>query len=173
VPFAGDNRGAFLIPDVEDEVLVVFLGNDPRHPVVVGGLWNGATRVPEQPAGDRIDRWTLTGKAGTRIAIVEEGSGREMVEVETPNGVRATLTDSDGGAIRLEAAGTTVTIDNQGVEILSPGKLSVSAAEISMTAGQVKVQSALADFSGVVNCQVVQTPSVLSSSYTPGVGNVW
>jgi uncharacterized protein involved in type VI secretion and phage assembly len=93
VPFAGDNRGAFLIPDVGDEVLIVFLGSDPRHPVVVGGLWNGETSVPEEIGGDHIDRWTITGKAGTRIAILEPSSGQESVEIETPGGVTAVLTD--------------------------------------------------------------------------------
>lgn len=173
VPFAGDNRGAFLIPDVGDEVLVLFVGNDPRHPVVVGGLWNGSTGVPEQIGGDRIDRWTITGKAGTRVAIVEAGGGQEMVEIETPGGVTATLTDASGGSIRLEAAGSTLTIDSQGVSIQTGGKLSVSASQIDMTAGQVKAQTALADFTGVVKCQVLQTPSVVSSSYTPGAGNIW
>ena len=41
VPFAGGKRGAFFIPDVGDEVLVVLLSGDPRFPVVVGSLWNG------------------------------------------------------------------------------------------------------------------------------------
>ena len=29
-PFAGDDRGTFFMPDVEDEVLVVFAGGDAR-----------------------------------------------------------------------------------------------------------------------------------------------
>lgn len=173
VPFAGDNRGAFLIPDVDEEVLVFFLGNDPRHPVVIGALWNGSTSVPEQIGGDRIDRWTITGKAGTRVAIVEEASGREMVEIETPGGVSATLTDARGGSITLQAAGSTVTIDSQGVRIQTGGKFEVNASQINQTAGQVKVNTALADFSNVVKAQVFQTPSVISSSYTPGAGSIW
>src|SRR4029434_8606413 len=73
VPFAGKNRGAFMWPDVGDEVLGRFMKRDPRMPVVVGGLWNGNAGPPETlgGSGDRIDRWTIVGKAGTRIAIVE------------------------------------------------------------------------------------------------------
>jgi len=44
VPFSGNNRGAFFIPDVGDEVLVVYLAGDARFPVVLGGLWNGTIR---------------------------------------------------------------------------------------------------------------------------------
>ena len=36
VPFAGDNRGAFMIPDVGDEVLVVFTNGDTRFPWQIG-----------------------------------------------------------------------------------------------------------------------------------------
>lgn len=173
VPFAGDNRGAFLIPDVGDEVLVLFIGNDPRHPVVVGGLWNGATAVPEELGGDRVDRWSFTGKAGTRIAIVEEGSGQEKVEIETPGGVSATLTDASGGSITLQAAGSTVTMNTQGVSIQTGGKFSVNASQIDMTAGQVKVNTGLATFSLAVKCEMLTATTVMSKTYTPGAGNVW
>ncbi|HYV24494.1 MAG TPA: phage baseplate assembly protein V, partial [Pyrinomonadaceae bacterium] len=35
----GNNRGSWFIPDVNDEVLVVFEGGDPRRPYVIGALW--------------------------------------------------------------------------------------------------------------------------------------
>jgi len=41
-PFAGQDRGAFFMPDVDDEVLVLFTSGDTRFPLVLGGLWNGA-----------------------------------------------------------------------------------------------------------------------------------
>ena len=51
VPFAGDNYGAFLIPDVDEEVLVLLIAGDARSAVVVGALWNGATGIPETIGG--------------------------------------------------------------------------------------------------------------------------
>ena len=32
-PFAGSNRGAFMLPDVGDEVIVTFVNGDSRYPV--------------------------------------------------------------------------------------------------------------------------------------------
>src|SRR6185295_7524769 len=52
-PFAGDQRGAFLLPDVDDEVLVVFVQGDSRHPLVLGGLWNGSASPPADIEGGR------------------------------------------------------------------------------------------------------------------------
>lgn len=173
VPFAGDNRGAFLIPDVGDEVLVLFAGNDVRHPIVVGALWNGATAVPETLGSDRVDRWTITGKAGTRIAIIEASSGQETVEIETPAGAKATITDSSGGSIKLEVAGSTFTMDTKGVAVNTPGKFTVQANAVEVTATQVKADTPLATFSAAVKCSVLTSTSVVGTTYTPGAGNVW
>jgi uncharacterized protein involved in type VI secretion and phage assembly len=173
VPFAGGDRGAFLIPDVDDEVLVAFIAGDPRHPVVIGSLWNGAQTPPETIAGDRVDRWSFTGKNGTRIAIVEESAGRETISFETPSGVSGVLTDEAGGKIELAAAGNTITMEASGVAIDAPAGVTVKSAKVEITAGQVNVNAAMASFSGVVSCALLQTNSVVSASYTPGAGNVW
>ena len=42
-----------------------------------------------------------------------------------------------------------------------------------VSAGMVKVDAAMSKFSGIVKCDVLQTNSVISSSYTPGAGNIW
>ncbi len=173
VPFAGMNRGSFLIPDVGDEVLVSFVNGDPRWPVVMGGMWNGSAAAPETIRGDRVDRWTIVGKAGTRIAIVEESASEATISLTTPGGVSAELTDSAGGRLRLMAAGTTITVDSSGVAVDCPSKVKVQASQVEVTSGQVSVDAALSKFSGIVKCDVLQATTVISTTYTPGAGNVW
>ncbi|MCI0744217.1 MAG: phage baseplate assembly protein V [Verrucomicrobia subdivision 3 bacterium] len=174
-PFAGADRGAFMLPDVGDEVVVNFLNGDPRLPVVVGGLWNGSAKPPETlgGAGDRIDRWTIVGKAGTRIAIVEEKSGQSQILFETPGGVTGELTDAGGGKIELKAAGTTITVDTGGVSIQTSAKIKAQASQVEISAGMVKVDAAMSQFSGVVKCDVLQATTVVATTYTPGAGNIW
>jgi uncharacterized protein involved in type VI secretion and phage assembly len=174
VPFAGDNRGAFLLPDVGDEVLVEFVNGDPRFPIVVGGLWNGAQSPPEQLGGDRVDRWTIVGKAGTRIAIVEESSGQATISLTTPQGQQSlTIKETAGGEIKLEAAGSTITMDTTGVTITTGAKVTVQASTVDVSAGMVTVNAAMSSFSGVVKCDTLITNTVVSTTYTPGAGNVW
>jgi uncharacterized protein involved in type VI secretion and phage assembly len=171
-PFAGDKRGGFFIPQEGDEVLVVFVNGDARHPVVVGGLWNGAASPPETLNG-KVDRWTITGKAGTRIAIIEQSDATATIECKTPQGVKLTMTDESGGKVKIECAGNTVTIDTQGVSIEAAAKVKVQAAQVEVSAGMVKVDAAMSQFSGVVKCDTLITNSVVSTSYTPGAGNIW
>ncbi|WBY06466.1 phage baseplate assembly protein V [Sphingomonas sp. 7/4-4] len=173
VPFAGDNYGAFFIPDVGCEVIVQFLAGDTTNPIVIGTLWNGATEIPETLPGNAVDRWAICGKNGTRIAIVEESSGQEMVEIETPAGAKATLTDQAGGSIKLEVAGNTFEMSTSGVSIQTSSQCEVQASTVTVTASSVSVNTSMATFSGTVQCNTLIASSVVSASYTPGAGNVW
>ena len=175
VAFAGNNRGAFFVPDVDDEVLVTFVNGDPRQPVVIGGLWSGSADVPETlgGGGDRVDRWTITGTAGTRIAIVEEQPSDATIRFTTPNGVSGELTDAGGGKIEFVIGGTTVTYDNQGVTVNTAMNVTVQATQVEISAGMVTVNAAMSRFSGVVQADTVISNSVISASYTPGAGNIW
>lgn len=173
VSFAGDNCGTYFIPNVGDEVLVVFVAGAANAPVVVGSLWNAATDVPEAVSGAVIDRWTITGRAGTRIAIIEQSSSQETVEIETPAGVKAVLTDAGGGAITLEVGASRIKMSNDGVTISTGQKVTVKATDMEITSGTIRVNAAHTKFNGIVQANVFVTDSVISKSYTPGAGNVW
>lgn len=172
VAFAGANYGAFMLPDKDEEVVVVFSGGDVRYPIVVGALWTGAHELPEELSAQRIDRWTLTGKAGTRIAIIEEADGQAKVEIETPSGIKAMLNDG-GGEIVLQTHTSTLTMDSAGVAIETAGEFSVQCSTMSVNAGSVTVTAGTSDFSGATSSASHQTASVQSASYTPGAGNIW
>jgi uncharacterized protein involved in type VI secretion and phage assembly len=178
VPFAGGSRGAFFIPDVGDEVVVAFMGGDPRGAIVLGSLWNGQDSAPETigGSGQSVDRWTITGKAGTRIAIVEQPASSATISFTTPGGLSGTLTDQDGSIQFNDSLQTSVRIDSSGVTINAPSaQVQITAAsEVTITAPSVTVNAAMSTFSGVVQCQtMIATVGVISPSYTPGAGNVW
>jgi uncharacterized protein involved in type VI secretion and phage assembly len=177
VPFAGSSRGAFFMPDVGDEVLVVFLSGDSRFPVVIGGLWNGRDSAPDSfgGSGNSVDRWTITGKAGTKIAIIEDSSG-PTIQFTTPGQLTGKMTDSGGGSIEFtDSRQTSIKIDSNGVTINAPtAQVQVTAAtSMSITAPQLNVNAAMSTFSGMVQCQVMQATTVVATTYTPGAGNVW
>lgn len=173
VPFAGDNFGAFLIPDVGAEVLILFPAGDSSQPVVIGAMWNGSAAVPEDLPADSVDRWTLTGRNGTRIAILEEQAGRETVEISTPGGATATLTDEAGGEIELKVGSNSITMGSSGIEIKTGSSFKVKASTVSIEASSVDVKTALASFSAAIDCKTLNSTAITSVSYSPGAGNVW
>ncbi|HET9277056.1 MAG TPA: type VI secretion system tip protein VgrG, partial [Flavitalea sp.] len=44
--YATNNAGAFFLPEVGNEVVLGFVNNDPRHPVILGSLHNGKNAPP-------------------------------------------------------------------------------------------------------------------------------
>ena len=50
----GKKRGAFFMPEIDDEVLLAFEHGDFDHPYVVGFLWNGADPSPETSPKNRV-----------------------------------------------------------------------------------------------------------------------
>jgi uncharacterized protein involved in type VI secretion and phage assembly len=173
VPFAGSKMGAFFLPGKGDEVLVSFLNGDPRMPIVVGGLWNGNAKQPETLGGDgdQVDRWTLTGKAGTRIAIIEEKEGA-VIKLSTPKGVTATFTDKDGGKIELKQGGNTITCDSKGVTVKTRNDITMNASKVSVTASDVTFTANKVTCTQLLQATTVQAATVIAGTYTTGIGNI-
>ncbi|HEX2727323.1 MAG TPA: phage baseplate assembly protein V [Beijerinckiaceae bacterium] len=171
-PFAGSDRGAFFMPDVGDEVLVVFVQGDPRCPLVIGGVWNGANAAPASidAGGNLVKR--LRSKNGIQITL-EDQQGQETLTLETPGGQAVTLKDGPGAVTIEDANGNSVKLETSGITLQASGTVKVQAAKIDVSAGMVTVDAAMAKFSGVVKCEVLQSTSVVSTSYTPGAGNMW
>jgi hypothetical protein len=60
------------------------------------------------------------------------------------------------------------------VKMNAAGQVSINAnATVEVTASAVNVHSGTAIFDGLIQCQTLVTNSVVSSSYTPGAGNIW
>jgi phage baseplate assembly protein gpV len=94
---AGKNRGWFFIPEVDDEVLIIFEHGDPNRPVVIGALWNGVDKVPDKlKAADQIrqikSRDPGNGK-GSRVKfddkedkiIIEDGTEKARITFDAKN----------------------------------------------------------------------------------------
>jgi hypothetical protein len=64
-------------------------------------------------------------------------------------------------------------MDSAGVSVQTPATVKVEASQVQVTSGMVQVDSAMATFSGVVQCNTLITTTVVASTYTPGAGNVW
>jgi uncharacterized protein involved in type VI secretion and phage assembly len=170
-PFAGDDRGAFFMPDVSDEVLVVFVQGDPRHALVIGGLWSGANEAPASLSGGNVIK-RIRSKNGIQITL-EDQQGQETLTLETPGGQTVTLTDGPGAITLEDSNGNSVKLETSGITVQASATVTVQATKVDVSAGLVNVDTALAKFSGVVKCEVLQSTAVVSTSYTPGAGNIW
>jgi uncharacterized protein involved in type VI secretion and phage assembly len=169
----GPNRGSWFIPDVNDEVLLVFEGGDPRRPYVIGGLWNGRDSPPESMdgAGKNFLK-VLRSRNGVKITL-DDTDGQETLVLETPGGQRVALKDGPGSVEVIDSNGNSVKLETSGITVTAAAKVTVNASQVAISAGIVTVDAGMSKFSGVVQADTVISNSVISASYTPGAGNIW
>lgn len=170
---AGNNRGSWFIPDVNDEVLVAFESGDPRRPYVIGALWNGQDAPPESMDGSGNNyKKTLRSRNGVRITL-DDTDGQETLTLETPGGQTVILQDGPGSIEVRDSNGNQVRMESSGITVNAAAKVTVSASTMEVSAGMVTVNAGMSKFNGVVQADTVISNSVVSASYTPGAGNIW
>ncbi|MFO0889875.1 MAG: phage baseplate assembly protein V [Isosphaeraceae bacterium] len=99
---AGDASGTVFLPEVGDDVLVVFEQGDINRPVVVGGMWNGRSKPPEHNADGKNNVQMIRTRAGHVIKL-DNTEGSESLQLAHPSG--STITMGPKGDVSIEAAG--------------------------------------------------------------------
>ena len=135
-PMSGKDRGAYFLPEVDDEVLVAFEHGQVDHPFVVGSLWNGKDGAPESNADGENNHRTLRSRSG-HVLRFNDKSGNETIEIIDKTGNNKITIDSAKNTITIEAQSditiksTTgkLTMQANGIEMKSQMGVSVEAAQ--------------------------------------------
>lgn len=120
---AGAGRGAFFLPDPDDQVLVAFENGSFARPFVIGSVW------------DRI-RGTAVSEASATNAIrrIKTKAGHTITFDDTANAEQIMVTDK---------AGSTVILNNDGNVVITATKdleLNAREGEIRLNAKDVRVR---------------------------------
>jgi uncharacterized protein involved in type VI secretion and phage assembly len=112
LPYAGDGRGLFWVPEAGDEVVVGFFNDDPRHAVVLGSLYNGQTEPPLDFTAANQAKGIIS-KNGIKILFTDEPD-REKLTIATPGGNTIWLEDENGIAVE-DKNNNKITLHDKGV----------------------------------------------------------
>ncbi len=128
---AGNERGAFFRPEVQDEVIVGFLNEDPRYPVVLGQLNSGAKPAPIEAKDTNHEKGFVT-RSKMKVMFNDD---KKSISIETPKGKKIVI-DEDGDTMQLQDDhNNKITIDANGITIESGKDISLKAA-----AGNIKLE---------------------------------
>ena len=153
---AGADRGAMVLPEVGDEVLVGFEQDDFDTPYVLGGLYNGKD-LPAASPYELVDR--NSGQVVARRLVSRTGHRLELVETAAADNVVRLITGDDKYRLELDKKGTTVTVKSDGTVLIEgtrgitvdakTGPLELKGTNVSIkgTAG-VKVEGATVSVNG-------------------------
>lgn len=81
---AGATRGLYIMPNINDEVLVMFEDGDTRRPVVIGSLWNGKDKIPDSlpVENGKPQEWLLKSRLGHTIRVRDgDADNQQNVEI--------------------------------------------------------------------------------------------
>lgn len=132
----GDRRGAFFLPEIGDEVVVGFLDDDPRYPVILGMLNSSSKPAPITAKDENNEKGFVT-REDIRLLFDDK---KKSVTVKTPGGHQLTLSDDEKKITIKDSGGNMIEMGSGGIKIESakdikikaPGDIKVDGANIDM-----------------------------------------
>lgn len=149
MPDAGKERGVVRLPQPDDEVIVGFLNNDPRHAVVLGSLFSSANKPPADLTDAWNEKYELSGfatRSGLKVTLNDQDKPSYAIETPANNKL---FFDDDKQAITLsDQHGNKVVLDDKGItlesakdmRLKSSGKLELEArSDITIKGSEVEI----------------------------------
>ena len=122
---AGNGRGTYFRPEIGDEVIIGFLHDDPRYPVVLGMCHSSSKPAPVPPSDENHEKGYVS-REKLKMTFNDETN---VMAFETPAGNKITLSEDDK-AIKLEDQhGNKITMDDKGITIESIKDLILKSAK--------------------------------------------
>ena len=155
---AGNNRGSFFRPEIGDEVVVGFLNNDPRDPIVLGGL-NSSSKPSPLPATDENHEKGFVSRSEMKFIFNDE---KKSIQMETPAGKKFSM-DEDAGEIKLEDEnGNKIILNPDGITIESKKKIILKTVDDIEVEGKNINHTAQASFKADGTAGIELTSSAIA-----------
>ena len=139
---AGSNRGYVFRPEIDDEVIVGFVNDDPRDPVVLGMLHSSAKPAPIEAKDDNHEKGLLT-RSEIKLHFDDD---KKILTLATPAG-KTMVFDEDAGEVRIEDEnGNKIVMDSSGISIESAKDIVLKATGDIKAEGVNIQQKASAQF---------------------------
>ena len=135
-PMAGNDRGLYFLPEVDDEVLVAFEHGMIEFPFVLGALWNGKDKGPESNDDGKNNKRTIKSRSG-HIIRLDDSDGAEKIEIVDKTGKNSitfdasanTLTIQADSDITVQSSNGKLKLSGKGVEITSQDAVKIEASQ--------------------------------------------
>jgi Rhs element Vgr protein len=135
---AGQERGTVFRPEIDDEVIVGFINEDPNQPIILGGLHSSQNPAPISASDENHHKGLVT-RSGMKVVFDDEAAS---ISVETPKGNRLEINDQDGLMRVVDEPGNSITLDSEGISLESPGSIVIKATgQASIEAANINIKA--------------------------------
>ncbi|MEO1644338.1 MAG: phage baseplate assembly protein V [Chloroflexota bacterium] len=141
-PMSGNKMGIFFLPEVGDEVLVAFEQGRMEFPYVIGSLWNGKEKPPEDNADGKNNLRFIKSRSG-HIIRLDDTDGKEKIEIIDKSGKNTVVIDTKANSITVTSEGELTLEGKKDITIkTSGGDVTIQGNNIELKAkGNLKAQA--------------------------------
>lgn len=137
---AGATRGTFFRPEVGDEVVVGFLNDDPRDPVILGGFHSRANPAPFTPSVDNNEKGYVS-REGLKMVFKEDD---KSITLETPSGNKFQLNEAENGIALEDENGNQIIMNPDGICFRSNKDLKLEAqSDVIINGKNIQIEANL------------------------------
>ncbi|ALL06180.1 type IV secretion protein Rhs [Pedobacter sp. PACM 27299] len=146
--YSTSGAGAFFLPEVGDEVVLGFLNEDPRNPVILGSMYSNPKRKPYQglQPNEKNSIKAIVSKSNLSIEFDDE---KKVLTIETPDKNTMIFSDQDKKITIKDEHSNSIELSAEGITMNSPKNINIHADQkinLSGTQG-VLIQAAAGDVS--------------------------
>jgi uncharacterized protein involved in type VI secretion and phage assembly len=192
-PYGGKDYGVFAHPNIDDLVVLGFMGGEITRPFVMGSLWMGEKKPPYAVESGKNEALLIKTPGGVEVRL-ELTEKKEKITLQTPTGAffriddenkKITLQDKDakgsvvmeyggnititsGDTLTLAAGSNAITIKKSGdIEIKSSKSVKVDSAQVD-----IKAKSSLGASGATVEVKANASMALKSSGILEAKGSL-
>jgi len=126
--YSTNGAGAFFLPEVGDEVILGFLNEDPRYPVILGSMYSSSGIKPFTglTPNDKNSTKAIVSKSGISVEFDDEN---KVWTVATPSKNTIILSDKDKKITIQDQNSNSIVMSESGIDISSQKNINISAQQ--------------------------------------------
>lgn len=121
--YATNESGNFFIPEIDDEVVLGYLNQDPGQPIILGSLYSSKKAMPYELTQENYTKAIVT-KNKLKIEFDDD---KKVITITTPGENSITISDDEKSIRLADQNSNTVTLDDSGITLDSPKDITISA----------------------------------------------
>ena len=129
---AGKDHGVYFRPQVDDEVILGFLNDDPREPVILGYLHSSGKNNSPLPEKNGELQYGIVTKNGIKL-VLDDTKKKMTLNVKSDRGEKTiTINDASGAMELKDENNNSIKMDASGITISSGKVITIKGATVKI-----------------------------------------
>ncbi len=126
--YATSGAGAFFMPEVGDEVVVGFLNEDPRYPIILGSMYSTSNNTPFDglDPNEKNTIKAIASKSGINIQFDDEN---KVLTLETPQKNTVVFSDQDKKITIKDQNNNHIIMSDSGITLKSDRDINIESSQ--------------------------------------------